>query len=82
MELTWTVDCYAQFPEDKLNYIVDKMRKKWNENAARNMILQIVCGFEDDVYYNWGETQTDEVLIEVLKRIGGVQLSMFDELGV
>jgi hypothetical protein len=50
----------------------------WNYNRLIGSIKDVVMGFDDSDYYAWGEEQTKEVINEVKRRVGGVQLSMFD----
>ena len=80
MILEWNVPMVEEFPEEELTKIVNSIRKDgWDYNRLVRSIKDVVLGFEDDVYYNWGEEQTNEVIDEVKRRIGGVQLSMFND---
>jgi len=79
MILEWDVPMVAEFPEDELTNMVHSIQEDgWNYNRLVSSIEDVVSGFEDDVYYGWGNEQTTEVINEVKRRIGGVQLSMFD----
>ena len=80
MILKWNVPMIEEFPEEELTKIINSIRKDgWDYNRLVRSIKDVVMGFEDDVYYNWGEEQTAEVINEVRRRIGGVQLSMFND---
>lgn len=80
MTLEWNVPMVADYPEDDLADIVKSVQEHgWDEEKVITYINDTVSGFDDCVYYNWGEEQTMEVVKEVKQRLGGVQLSMFDE---
>lgn len=80
MTLEWNVPMFAEFPEEDLMDIIKSVRKHgWNEESIIACIDDIVLGFDDGIYYNWGREQTMEVLNEIKRRLGGVQLSMFDD---
>lgn len=79
MTLEWTVDFVADFPDDVINRLCDMVRQDgYDEKALCHEIMNEICGWDDDVYYQWGTEQTKEVLDEVKRRVGGVQLSVFD----
>lgn len=84
MILEWDAPMVAEFPEGELTKIVNSIQKNgWDYNRLVNSIKEVVTEFDDDIYYTWGEEQTAEVINEVRRRIGGVQLSMFkDPFGV
>jgi hypothetical protein len=80
MILEWDVPMFAEFPEAELTKMVNAIQKDgWDYNRLVKSIKGVVVEFDDDVYYSWGEEQTAEVIDEVKRRIGGVQLSMFDD---
>jgi hypothetical protein len=80
MILEWDVPMFAEFPEEELTKLVDSIQENgWDYDQLVKAIKGVVNGFEDDVYYSWGREQTDEVINEIKRRIGGVQLSMFDD---
>ena len=80
MTLEWNVSMVADYPEDDLTDIIKSVQEHgWDEEKVIAYINDTVSGFEDCVYYNWGHEQTMEVVNEIKQRLGGVQLSMFDE---
>lgn len=80
MTLEWNVPMFAEFPEEDLTDIVKSIQEKgWDEEEIMYQINDVVSGWDDDIYYNWGRKQTMEVLNEIKKRLGGVQLSMFND---
>ena len=80
MILEWNVPMVAEFPEEELTKIVNSIQKDgWDYNQLVNSIKEVITEFDDDIYYNWGEEQTAKVINEVRRRIGGVQLSMFND---
>lgn len=80
MTLEWDVPMTADFPEEDLADIIKSVRESgWDEERVIADIDDTVSGFDDGIYYNWGREQTMEVLNEIKKRLGGVQLSMFDD---
>ena len=80
MTLEWNVPMVADYPEDDLTDIIKSVQEHgWDEEKVIAYINDTVLGFEDCVYYNWGHEQTMEVVNEIKRRLGGVQLSMFDE---
>ena len=79
MILEWNVPMFAEFPEEDLTAIVNSIHEDgWDYNRLVESINDVVLGFEDVTYYNWGEKQTEAVINEIRRRIGGIQLSMFD----
>lgn len=80
MTLEWNVPMVADYPEDDLTDIIKSVQEHgWDEEKVITYINDTVSGFEDCIYYNWGHEQTMEVVNEIKQRLGGVQLSMFDE---
>lgn len=80
MTLEWNVPMVADYPEDDLTDIIKSVQEHgWDEEKVIAYINDTVSGFEDCIYYNWGHEQTMEVVNEIKQRLGGVQLSMFDE---
>ena len=80
MTLEWTTYNCVEFPDSDIERICDKVRKnKWDTQIIRYEVLRTVDGFDDCDYYRWSEDQTKEVINEIKRRIGGVQLSMFDK---
>ncbi len=84
MILEWNTPMVVEFPEEELTRIVNLIREKgWDYNRLVRSINDVVACFDDSDYYAWGEDQTKEVINEIKRRIGGVQLSMFsDPFGV
>jgi hypothetical protein len=81
MTLEWTTINIVEFPEDEIEAICQAIRNNdYSVSNIRDLVTDVVEGFEDCDYYVWGEDQTQEVIKEIQSRIGGVQLSMFDEL--
>ena len=79
MTLEWTVDYSVEFPEEKIECILEKLRHRYiNDNVINDLVTDVACGFDDEIYYAWGEEQTKKVTNEIKRRLGGVQLSMFD----
>ena len=79
MILEWNVPMVADYPEDDLTDIVKSIQEYgWDEEKVIAYVNDTVSGFEDSIYYNWTHEQTMEVVNEVKHRLGGVQLSMFD----
>ena len=80
MTLEWNVPMVIDYPEDDLTDIIKSVQEHgWNEEKVITWIDDTVSGFEDCIYYNLGHEQTMEVVNEIKQRLGGVQLSMFDE---
>ena len=80
MTLEWNVPMVTDYPEDDLTDIIKSVQEHgWDEEKVIAYINDTVSGFEDCIYYNWGHEQTMEVVNEIKRRLGGVQLSMFDE---
>ena len=81
MTLEWTTHNIVEFPENEIETICQAIRNNdYSTSNIRDLVIDVVEGFEDVDYYVWGEDQTQEVIKEIKHRIGGVQLSMFDEL--
>lgn len=79
MKVCWTVDFEEEFDEEIIEHICDRVNynnKQDDDDYIREQIHNEVCGWDDYVYYNWGEEQTDEVLKEVKRRLGGIQMKM------
>ena len=80
MMLEWNVPMVADYPEDDLTDIIKSVQEHgWDEEKVIAYINDTVSGFDDCTYYSWGHEQTMEVVNEIKQRLGGVQLSMFDE---
>ena len=80
MTLEWNVPMVVDYPEDDLTDIIKSVQEHgWDEEKVIAYINDTVSSFEDGIYYNWGHEQTMEVVKEIKQRIGGIQLSMFDE---
>ena len=78
MILEWMIPMTVEFPERDIQDITNYMLVHgWNEDKAYDMIHEIVLELDDSDYYCWGEEQTQEVLKEIKRRVGGEQLSMF-----
>lgn len=79
MTLEWDVHMETEYPEDDLEDIVKSVRENgWDDNKIITYINDTVMGFDDDMYYAWGYDQTVTVINEIKRRLGGIQLSMFD----
>ncbi len=80
MEITWTTTHYEVIPEYVLNHLCEDFQEDgYDEDILRNEINNVVSGWEDGSYYAWGEEQTNLVVAEVKRRVGGIQISMFDK---
>lgn len=80
MKVEWTLHYSTEFPEEELERICNYFRhNQWNRIKAMDMIQEVVMGFDDDVYFAWDYSQSEMVYNEILRRIGGVQLSMFND---
>lgn len=80
MILEWTTTNIVEFPEDEIEAICQVMRNNdYSVSNIRDLVLGVVDGFDDSDYCVWGEDQTKEVINEIKRRIGGVQLSMFND---
>ena len=80
MVLEWTVDLAADFSDDVINRLSDMVREQgYDKQKLISEIDDEVCGWDDSIYNQWGTDQTEEVIKEVLRRVGGIQLSMFDK---
>ena len=80
MTLEWTIHMTSDFPDHVINYLCDLVRKEgYNEDTLIREINEEVLCFEDDEYYAWGVAQTKAVLDEIKRRVGGIQLSMFND---
>ena len=80
MVLEWTVNLVADFPDTVINRLCDIAREEgFDEQKLIHEINDEICGWDDDIYYQWGTDQTQEVIKEVLRRVGGIQISMFDK---
>lgn len=81
MTLEWTTTNIVEFPEYEIEAICQAIRNAdYSVSNIRDLVLGVVDGFDDSDYSVWGEDQTQEVIKEIKHRIGGVQLSLFDEL--
>ena len=79
MVLEWTVNYSVEFPEEKIECILEKLGRKYtNDYVISDLVTDMACCFDDEIYYAWGEEQTKKVTDEIKRRLGGVQLSMFD----
>lgn len=79
MTLEWTVDYSVEFPEEKIERIIDQLGHKYtNDYVINDFVTTVASCFDDEIYYAWGEEQTKKVTNEIKRRLGGVQLSMFD----
>lgn len=79
MKVKWTVHLEEEFDEEVIEHICDRVNhnnKQEDDNYIRDLINDEVCGWDDSIYYNWGAEQTEEVLNEVKRRLGGVQMRM------
>ena len=80
MIVEWDVPMAVEFSEKELTKIVSSIQKDgWDYNRLIRSIKDVVEGFDDSDYYAWGEDQTKEVINEIKRRVGGVQLSMFND---
>lgn len=81
MILEWNVPMSVEFPEEELTILVNSIHENgWDYNRLVESINDVVSGFDDEIYFSWGNEQTAEVINEVKRRIGGFQLSMFNDL--
>ena len=73
MKLNWTVKMEVNFPEEKINAIIDYIRQYgWFLDVVDAMIIDAVCEFDDPAYYAWGEEQTEAVKNEIARRLNKV----------
>jgi len=80
MVVEWTEPYTVDFPDDEILRICEMVRQDgYDEAKVIHEIIEVTEGFDDYDYYAWGTEQTKEVLDEIKHRVGGVQLSMFDE---
>ena len=80
MILEWTARHAVVFPEEDIERICELTRERhYKSSQISEEVIDTTLGFDDYDYYAWGEEQTQEVVKEIEKRCGGVQLSMFDE---
>lgn len=77
MKLKWTVEVEAEYEERDMNRLCAALKVGATDE---DLILTIENHAEylDFSYDAWGEEQTQTVLKEVKRRVGGIQLSMFD----
>ena len=79
MKICWDVHFEEEFCDDTIDEICDSVNREGKQNDdkyIRSLIIDEVSGWDDDVWYNWGCEQTDEVLKEIKRRLGGVQMRM------
>ena len=80
MILEWNAPMTVEFPDEELTRIVSSIRENgWDYNQLVKSIQGVVANFDDCDYYAWGKDQTKEVINEIKRRVGGVQLSMFND---
>ena len=73
MKLDWTVKRTVDFPDEKIDYIVNYIHQYgWFLNVVETMIMDVVCEFDDCDYYAWGEEQTETVKNEISRRLNKV----------
>ena len=83
MELNWTVEVFADFPDDDINRLcVFAEENNFDVSALTLEIMKVVYDFEDEASYLWSSRQTRSIIDEIKRRCGGVQLNMFKELGL
>ena len=83
MKMEWTVKCKCEFPEEALDRFCAWVQKHgWDDHHLNMLLWDEIYSWEDEegLTWNWGAEQTKQVLDEVQRRMGGVQLSMFDEV--
>ena len=81
MKICWEVYFEEEFYDDIIDEIcntVNREGKQDDDDYIRSLIIDEVSGWDDEVYYNWGRKQTDEVLKEIKRKLGGVQMTMKD----
>ena len=82
MTLEWTVTLIADFPDDVINRLCDMVQEEgYDERKIIEEINNEISGWEDDIYYQWGTDQTKAVINAIKQRTGGIQISMFDDVG-
>lgn len=82
MRIEWTAHIIADFPDDEINRLCNLLREGYDDAALNREIVDVLYGFDDETFYTWGPAQTKEVLDEIKRRVGSVQLNMFKELGM
>lgn len=80
MTLEWTTYNCIEFPDSDIERICDYVYENgWDSVKVHSMIDDVVVGFDDCDYYVWGEDQTQKVMQEIKRRLGGIQLTMFND---
>lgn len=80
MIVEWVSTNIVDFPDDKLDEIVKEVNKTgWDKDKVTKMIMEVVSEFDDLDYYAWDESAEKQVIKEIKRRVGGVQLSMFND---
>jgi len=79
MRLEWDVHMVVDYPEDDIEDTCRYVRENgWDDAAIVSMITDTVMGFDEQDYCNWDHDQTMAVVDEIKRRVGSIQLSMFD----
>ena len=82
MKIEWTAHIIADFPDDEIIRLSKLMDEGYDDAFICREIREVVFNWDDETFYTWGPAQTEEVLDEVKRRTGSVQLNMFKELGM
>lgn len=77
-EVEWTSTHYANFDLDEIVEIALSLKATDPENAIHRAIEDVISGLDDSDYYSWNEEAEAKLEDAVKKRIGGIQISMFD----
>jgi len=79
MEITWTTMHSIVISDDDIDQIVEEAIKyRLDDDGIEGCIEEWARGLDDSDYYSWDESATKQLMKEIHKRMGGVQLSMFD----
>lgn len=81
MIVKWTVDYELDFYEEDIKSIAyQALEKNWSDGMIYTAINTFVeSRYDTEVYFAWGVEQTKLIYNEVRRRMGGVQISMFDK---
>ena len=81
MIVNWTVNYELDFSEEDIKSIASQaLEKNWNDDMILYAIYTFVeKRYDTELYFAWGVEQTKIIYDEIRRRMGGVQISMFDK---
>ena len=80
MKVTWTKTYSTDFDDWWIEEICDDIYKNgWDYDTVHTMIEEKVACLDDAIYFTWDEDETQAIMTEIKRRVGGVQISMFDK---